>query len=503
MKSLESILSFGSVDADNDEYLLQSFEDHEAYLNVLEHRKFLVSGRKGSGKTAIYKKIITTKSPDFFTFGHTFSDYPWHYHDKQAKIGVPDYDKYTHSWKYLILLTSAKIVLNQDHSLPYDDTSLEYMSKIENFVVDSYGTRDPDITQIFSPSKHLKLKPTMNFDLGLLKAGISPDRVPITELPVIVSEVNRNLTQYIMSSLNPENNYFICFDQLDLGFDPNSPDYKYRLIGLLLAARDLNLKAKEFGKKFSVTVFLRDDIYEMLQFEDKNKITENFYTLIEWDTSRTRGSLKSLMEKRFKATIGELHEDIRWDQVFDETQEMTGHLTKYRFITDRTFLRPRDIIKFSNAVLESYKHRMQSENVDKTTRFINQDLHDARDEYGRYFQREIDDEIHKHIPLYKKYLEILKGIGVYRFTKEQFLAECKNRASILPDTISPIYLLKDLFDFSIIGYYKRGGKGFGGSEYVFKFKDPQQEFDESSDTFQVHLGLIDALSLKRYEKSTK
>ncbi|ATW24197.1 P-loop ATPase, Sll1717 family [Candidatus Formimonas warabiya] len=500
MKKLVDIQSFGSIDADNDEYLLQSFEDHEAYIKVLKREKFLVTGRKGSGKTAIYKKIITTKERDFFTFGHAFSDYPWHFHEKQAKEGVPDFDKFTHSWKYLILLTTAKIILNQDQSLPFDDASFEYLSKIEGFVVDSYGTRDPDVTQIFSPSKKLKLKPTFDIDVGILHAGISPESVPIAELPLIVSEVNKNLAHYIIYSLNPNNGYYICFDQLDLGFDPNSPQYYNRLIGLILAARDLNILAKEMKRKFFVVIFLRDDIYDQLHFEDKNKITENFYTLIEWDTQRTSRTLKGLMEKRFKATIGEFKDEVTWERVFDEAQEMPGHQTKYKYITERTYLRPRDIIKFTNSVLQSYKNSVGLEGGDQSNLFLNQDLHNAREEYGRYFQREIDDEIHKHIPAYNKYFEILKGIGVYRFRKDQFIMEYQNRTAILPEGITPLQVLKELYEFSILGYYKRGGKGFGGSEYVFKYKEPSQEFDETSDLFQVHLGLIDFLGLKRYEK---
>jgi hypothetical protein len=114
MKSLSTVQDFGAVDADNDELLFDSFEDHEAYQNARKRTHFLIVGRKGSGKTAIFKKLIGIKDSTYFCFGHTFSDYPWQYHDKQARIGIPDFDKYTHSWKYLILLTLAKIVLNQD-----------------------------------------------------------------------------------------------------------------------------------------------------------------------------------------------------------------------------------------------------------------------------------------------------------------------------------------------------------------------------------------------------
>ena len=87
MKALASVDNFGGTDADNDDILLQAFEDHEAYLDIIALRRHMIIGKKGSGKTAIFKKLITTKAPDFFAYGHTFSDYPWHYHEKQARIG--------------------------------------------------------------------------------------------------------------------------------------------------------------------------------------------------------------------------------------------------------------------------------------------------------------------------------------------------------------------------------------------------------------------------------
>ncbi|MBN2322226.1 MAG: hypothetical protein JXQ30_00710 [Spirochaetes bacterium] len=103
------------------------------------------------------------------------------------------------------------------------------------------------------------------------------------------------------------------------------------------------------------------------------------------------------------------------------------------------------------------------------------------------------------IPKYKKHLDVLKSLNVYRFNKDEFLKECELRKGSIKG-LNPIRILKDLYEFSIIGFYTRGGKGFGGSEYIYKYKDPTQEFDETSNLFQVHLGLIDVLGLKRYEK---
>jgi hypothetical protein len=494
---LLDVENFGGTDADNDDILLQAFEDHEAYLDVLRLRRHMIIGKKGSGKTAIFKKIITTRQPDFFAYGHTFSDYPWHHHDLQARVGIPDFDKYTHSWKYLILLSVAKIALNSDQSLPISNDSMEELVRLESFVVDTYGSRDPDLTQIFSPTRRLKLKPHFELDWKIMKAGISPESVPVSELPTIVQEVNVAFLRTILRCLNPNHRYYVAFDQLDLGFDPTAPDYANRLIGLLLAARDINQAAKQAGIMLFIVVFLRDDIYDGLHFEDKNKMTENSVSLIEWDTQRTQKTLRALMEKRFTIVLrGSDDEEISWGQVFNEDREMPGHQTKYDHIRDRTYLRPRDIIKFTNCALERFKERRkQTESEGSTEKIDNVDVHNARVEFSEYFLREIDDEVHKHMPDYEKYLEILRSLGTWQFERDDFEAKFNERYP--ESTETPASILERLYEFSIIGFYRAGGRGFGGSEYMFRYRESRARFDPSSTRFRIHPGLIEVLGLKR------
>jgi hypothetical protein len=474
MKLLHEVENFGGTDADNDDILIQAFEDHEAYGDVLALRRHMIIGKKGSGKTAIFKKLITTRESDFFAYGHTFSDYPWHHHERQARIGIPDFDKYTHSWKYLILLSLAKIALNQDQSLPCDATGMDALLKLESFVVDTYGSRDPDLSQVFSPTKHLKVKPNFEIDLKILRAGISPESVPMSELPVIVQEVNAAFSRTLLSCLNPRHRYYIAFDQLDLGFDINSAEYANRLIGLLLASRDVNLAAREANIQLLVVIFLRDDIYDCLHFEDKNKMTENFVSLIEWDTPRTKKTLKGLMERRFAIVLGETEsKGVKWEEIFNETREMPGHQSKYEHMLDRTYLRPRDFIKFTNCALSKYKERYgRPEGPDDGARIDNVDVHNARVEFSEYFLREIDDEVHKHMPNYDQELDVLRALGKWQFDRAEF-------------------------EFSFIGFYRAGGRGFGGSEYMFKYREPRTRFDPTSTRFRIHPGLIEVMGLKR------
>src|SRR5439155_20103227 len=219
--------------------------------------------------------------------------------------------------------------------------------------VDSYGSRDPDVTQPFTPSKHLRIKPHLKLG-GLAQAGLDLERFPVSELPKVFQELNRNISEAIATCLNPQHDYYICFDELDRGFDPSDPRYAQMLIGLILAARVINQYAQTAAKRLSIVIFLRDDIYELLRFEDKNKITENLVSRIEWDSPRTKWTLKQLMERRFGSVVAQAA-TLQWDRVFDETQEMPSRQSKYQHILDRTFRRPRDIIKFCNEVLTAYR----------------------------------------------------------------------------------------------------------------------------------------------------
>ncbi|MFD4304238.1 P-loop ATPase, Sll1717 family [Streptomyces albidoflavus] len=482
MLNISEASNFGAIDADADTLLRECFQDHPAYIAAKMNEKFLVLGRKGSGKTAIFKRFLTERNPNEFSYGHSFNDYPWQHHDLQAQTGVPEERRFFHSWKYLILMGLAKILLNQDQSQPWSEQSSESMQALEDFVVDSYGTRDPDVRQIFSPDKELRFK-------GALKVPfleISGERVRVKELPPHIQEVNQVIQEHVLRSLNPENSYYVCFDELDLGFGKADEAYSQRLIGLILAARDLFLAGRNRGKKLNVVVFLRDDIYQDLHFEDKNKITENLMERVEWHESSGGLTLKRLMESRFSRALSNGSEQVGWGSIFDETREMPSRQTKYKHICDRTFLRPRDIIKFCNEILKQYK-LMGSDG-----QFDNQAIHEARSGYSDYLLNELDDEIAKHVPQYKEYLEVVKELGSLVFTLDNFSAAWSRRGTL--SDIDPVTGLGQLFEFSVVGYLKPGGRG-GGSEYVWRYRDPRARFNSASESFRVHPGFKEALDL--------
>ncbi len=491
---LKDIEKFGASEADNDELLLECFEDHEAYISARDHKKFLIVGRKGSGKTAIFRKLVSDSQWDQFCYGHSFSDYPWFHHDKQKKSGVPETECYRYSWEYVILISIAKLIINSD-SNPWSEESLQAMARLESFIIDSYGSKSPELKHFFAPETRLKLKPSLSIAFPGVHAGINPEQVDISYLPTIVYEVNDALAETVLKCLNPEHTYHICFDELDRGFTADDDNYRNRLSGLLIAARDFNRRVRQAGKKMSAVVFLRDDILRYLKFEDKNKIVEDFASTIEWDKSSTTKTLKELMEKRFSRVLGLLPADV-WQHVFNEETQMPGRQSKYQYILDRTFKRPRDIIKFCNEILRSYKQSGRDDN-----QFQNSDIAAARDEYSRYAKRELVDEMHQHFPQEQQAFDMIRVAGCLSFTASAFQRAYDVVAARSLGVPPASTMLRQLYDFSVIAFLKVGGSG-GGSEWVWKYQDTEAEYDDRATIFRVHSGLKEVLELKQGRATT-
>lgn len=496
MKSLLSIKDFGNIDANLDDLLDKCFEEHIAFKQLKEFSKFIVIGKKGSGKTAIFRKLLKTSSYNTFCEGYNLTDYPWHHHALQAKVGVPDSEKFIQSWKYLLLISISKLLLNKDQSVPFDGDSLESMKILERFVIDTYGSKNPDITNIFTPNRKLRLTSLLGGKIGTneVQLQLPFEVVDMNELPTVVQDVNKSLMYHVIKCLNPDNKYFVCFDELDIDFDKKSERYFNQIVGLIRAARDFNIHAHEYSKNINVCIFLRDDIYDLLRFEDKRKITQNYVTRIEWDTSMTNNTLKELMEKRFTELLKQYdNEKISWNDVFDEKIKINGKNSKYNYLTDMTCLRPRDMIDLCNNILIEYKKRSESCNRVENI-FENVDITNAKEMYSRNLLEEFDDELHKHIPEYETYLEMIKKVGKSKFSYEEFKIVYDQMKTKLIEVKDSITILENLYTFSVIGNYKIGGN-HGGSKNVFKYKDNKEKLRNDLKII-VHPGLVNILGLK-------
>jgi hypothetical protein len=196
------------------------------------------------------------------------------------------------------------------------------------------------------------------------------------------------------------------------------------------------------------------------------------------------------MNKRFSKVLN-IPEENAWEVVFQEDLQMPGRQSKYQYMLDRTFKRPRDIIKFTNEVLRSFK-----QDQSRSEKFQNPNIITARIEYSKYLRKELVDEMHQHFPKESIAFDMIRSIGFQSFTVTRFKEEHKALLERDPAAPSPSTILKELYNFSVITYLKVGGAG-GGSEWVWKYEDTDAEYDERANVFRVHSGLKEVLGLKQ------
>jgi hypothetical protein len=484
---LQRIPEFGRIDAESEAQLGAFFVRTDAYARIENQEHIIVVGRKGTGKTAIYKTLLERPEnySNFFATGLQFRDYPWGMHQEVQDSAAAPVERYSASWKFLILVELAKLILTSaNHAPPRNEKAQKAADVLADFIRTNWGELDFKFRDIFNRRKYsFKFEPTV---LGNKLGSLDMNEVPRDRLASVLTEANRWLEYCLELLLTDDQWYVVLFDDLDRGYDPSDDEYVARLIGLLLAAREVYQWAGDRKLDVAPTVFIRSDIYDSLSFPDKNKLTQNLVETLMWtDEESGENSLKTLIDQRIR-TITAIEAGDPWALVFDD-QLMRGTQTKFKHMATRTYLRPRDMIQFSNLCLQ----RAKAVGADLIS---NQSIAAARPQYSEYLISELDDEIHEVEPEWRRCLDALRRIHTLRFRRDAF-ESAYNDLNLERHFRSVDDVLELMFRFSIIGFTKIGGSGYGGSAVAWRYQDQNVNFDPAAPYFTAHPGLKEALEL--------
>ncbi|MBA5980253.1 hypothetical protein HT737_09705, partial [Pseudomonas sp. MD195_PC81_125] len=106
---VRSIATFGAVAAE-DEPVLNYFVETSAVSEIGDGEKYLVLGRKGSGKTALVRYFNEKKQNGLVSVALNLRGYPWALHAKRSDSDVDESERYEASWRYLIVVEFAQVV---------------------------------------------------------------------------------------------------------------------------------------------------------------------------------------------------------------------------------------------------------------------------------------------------------------------------------------------------------------------------------------------------------
>lgn len=458
-------IDLGGLDAESDYKLAEDFVATSYVTSAIEGRRTLFLGRKGSGKSALFMqlpKLLDEHQIYSVVVSVTPDQYAWAALKQYQEQGLLAEQAHTNAWKLTLAIeVAAKIVSLNREWPPAAQGSVDVLKQ---FISTNYGTelKPGLLSTATSVVKGLK-----SFNLSAFGFGVGLDRGD-TEQPLTPSVISA-LIESLRAPL-AEQPGVIELDRLDDSWD-GSEASQTLLVGLLKAAKDINdgfAGPSLVESPLRVLVFLRSDIYDGLQFDDKDK-----HRITEEHISWTSEGLREMLTRRLPEGVGA-------DDIFEQG-EMRGRVSPFNYIVKRTFLRPREVLQFVQECIA------QSERSASEIR--KDDIRAAEDRYSRWKVDDLKQEYRKVRPEFEVLLEALRQ-EVHRYDTLQDLEELlAKKAPTEVDRLGRRRALELLFEASVIGIRLRGA-----GHTRFKADDLDLSLP-SSGTVYVHQSLYKGLNI--------
>lgn len=406
--SLISKLDFGHNSAESETDILPKVFVKTAFFERVQNfKKWLVLGRKGSGKTAtrlmLYKhltdlnQLVTTMTPGSLSAAKSAL---------LEKSSLNQQEAATLKWKFVFLVECCRYIIHFAEK-QLGSNYFEWpqnIREVRKFLVlyneDEGNTLDKAIKFVRNIKK---IAITVLKVEGSLELESSPESKMLDDdLDKVMSAV-----QEAMQSLLKEPIY-ILIDEVDDLWDSTEIGYQL-IIGLLQAAKEINDKLP-FVR---LAVFLRSDIFDYLQFHNR----DHFWTHIELINWKPH-DLKKLLALRIRNSTSTKGKDVDsiWNLVFPS--KIDGRKS-FEYIADYTLMRPRDFIQLCSLCRDE-AHNRQAAKIELI------DIHNAIPEYSRRQLEGLASEYSFQYPfLQDLLLRVFYDLKAARITRTQILERLK------------------------------------------------------------------------------
>ncbi|MER0202941.1 MAG: hypothetical protein DU480_03595 [Nitrosomonas sp.] len=443
------------VSAETDTDLQSYFFKLPEIKKITNSRSWLVLGRKGMGKTAIYEYLKQSSNyvlNDYFTICINFGDYPWPAHQLYKESIAGELSAYQKSWRYLFFVKGLSRLIEIKKAK--GEKLNKELRWAEIYINKIYGNPDPTLTEIiFSKISQLSsIKgPNVELDDFSIESGeMSFD--DISNDKQLQSKLRSNaftLLSYFESVFKNNcetHKILIALDQLDENWlESEIEEYSKVLINLLNVCRSIALDLN-LSKNLKVVPFLRTDIYNSLKFNDKNKLLQDSAIIISWNSD----SLDDMYFERIKKYAPEyvsIDNERKSGNLFEINFVRQG-TPPFKYIARRSFFRPRDVIVYFNEIRACHKQNISG-------LYTTTELYEADREASSSVYNELIDEWSNQFPEIEKLLTVLQTIQVETFSYAEFSGKYDNEFATASEGKKREHL-GFLFENSIIGQKKQG-----------------------------------------------
>lgn len=490
MNSDFSLVDWGPDEAKKDPNIGKYFFPVNGFQEIREGKIRYVIGRKGSGKTAIVEKIKTESDDNPLSFYSELSlrNFPVALFGGLQDKGYTDKSRYVNAWLFVIYVELARLVLKDNGAQPYDKIeALGLFLKRNSF--DSRVGFAETIT-ILNENNH-----KVSILSDWLGAEYGEKASEQSYVVVHYSKVVETLRNKLFE-IHSNSEFRIFFDELDEGFKANDSRILLMILALIRAVEDSVLTTARADFQFRPLLVLRSDIYELLEDNDLNK-TDDHRLKLRWslDAAITSGdgddeeklmTLRNVVNSRISASIALARTNPDpWDCIAYDKDDSIPHSVEslWKYMANRTFERPRDIIKFLKLCK---RHQGRG-------RLIYDSVSKAEQQYSEWLYGEIKDEIQSHLSVWKEALQAITKVGKGKFSFSEFKSALESDKSIVgwleANNKDVVDIMSGLFRFGVIGNLE-------DRRWLFGYKDETLGFDSDMDII-VHYGLHQKLRLSK------
>ena len=330
------------VSAETDTELQEYFLLTPELEKIINSKYWLLLGRKGTGKTAIYKYLEKSEPlaiNNNIVVSLNFKDYPWPAHKLYKESISGELSAYQKSWRFLffVKLISKLIDVKEKNS----ESLSKELKWAKKYIEKIFGNPDPTIMEVLF-SKLARIKKLAGPGLDVEETSFNVGEVSfddVAENKELQSTLRSNaftLLSYfenIFKNNVGDKRFLIILDQLDENWLTGEIDeYSKVLINLINVCRNISID-ESLKKNLKVIPFLRTDIYDTLRFNDKNKLYQDSAIVISWEND----SLDTMFferVKKYKPLELELDFNKKCDSLFEASFVRQG-TPPFKYITRR------------------------------------------------------------------------------------------------------------------------------------------------------------------------
>lgn len=474
-------LKFGYASAEAEsayepELLLEGFYDVAGYTAAARGaQKFLFLGYKGSGKSAIAKRLQlqANSDPSLFVATTVLKDFPFNAFRKVGSTTDEPESRYPTTWAWLILLRL-----------------------IESFRTDlgSSWSKDPATKKATDALTKQGLLPVNDLKTLVVKSSKNAFNLKI---PILLDATRENSSQQIevgfltlvdhlrqlANNFSSESQHILVVDGLDDILIQSDIQFG-SLAALLQEISRINEDLASNNVMAKIVLLCRTDIFELLPDANKNKLRRDNSVILDWyqDTSSPEESaLVQLADLRTQ--LSNKNSSVRLVDYLPQNIDGEPTLNAMLNLTRHT---PRDFVQLISCIQEFSKEG------EKLT--IPQVLSGMRKYSIDYFMPEIKDELvgsasPQEIDAIFEAISAMRSRD-FKYNSLREFAE-KSPNSVL-NTLDLNKILRVLYERSAIGTVSGDNSGY--SHYTFKFRNRNSTLGYP-DRLMLHKGIWKALNI--------